>query len=138
MKDLAHRLLQIARSCGVTDARITWLRCHPCLVGTLAGRPIKYPFPGTPSDWRSGRNAIAQFYRYLGVSKSTLNGRSRAKPRRHRKRRHQQNDAAVSFSMQRSSHRASTRLDRDPFAALEPLRTVFADLSAASKSGAAK
>jgi hypothetical protein len=138
MNELADRLLQIARSCGITDAHIIQLRRHPCLVGTFRGQPFKHVFPGTPSDYRSGPNTIAGLKRRLGVAKSTLMVRSSGKPRHHRKPRHQQTGAALSFSTQRPSNRGPTRLDRDPFAALEPLRIALVASAVQRKSGVAK
>ena len=38
---------------------------HPRLIGTFLGHPIKYPYPGSPSDYRSLKNNLSQLKRFL-------------------------------------------------------------------------
>jgi hypothetical protein len=144
MNDLAQRLLQIARQCAVSNAEIVRLSRHPCLIGTHNGRPIKYASPGSPSDWRSARNTIAQFYRYLGVPKprkSRQNDRTSHRSRMERKR-SRRNRVSWELSRNRVSRELpfmgrhqNTPVDSNPFEVLASLRPLLVASNPTSSDG---
>jgi tRNA(Ile)-lysidine synthase TilS/MesJ len=134
MNELGDELLAIACQNGVFGARIVHLRRHPCLIGTFHDRQLKYAFCGTPSDWRAQRNAIAQFYRYLGVRKPKQSSSQSSKRQRRLCVTRQFAEAAL---QKHPSHfensKQQRRIDCNPFAVLAPLRDLL--LAAASAGG---
>ena len=59
----AREAARYAESIGFENVRIERCRRHPMITGTFAGRVVSRVLPGTPSDWRSQRNAFADLRR---------------------------------------------------------------------------
>ena len=64
-KDLADALVRIAAQLKIDGARIERGGRHPCLVGELEGRPLRYAFPGSTGSRRTHRNTLSQFRNYI-------------------------------------------------------------------------
>ena len=64
-KDLLKKLISAAEDAGAHSLRVVHGGKHPKLCGAVAGRSFKFPFPKTPSDWRSEKNCVSSLKRHL-------------------------------------------------------------------------
>jgi hypothetical protein len=64
-KDLAEALLRIATQVNVEGARIGRGTRHPCLIGELEGRTLRYAFAGSTGSQRTYQNTLADFRNYI-------------------------------------------------------------------------
>ena len=64
-KQMQKELVATAASAGAFDIQIVYGGKHPKLCGQIAGTKFKFPFPGTPGDWRSQKNCICALKRLL-------------------------------------------------------------------------
>lgn len=124
MNELAAELLEIARSVRVEDAKIVRLSRHPAVVGLYQGKALKFAFAGTASDCRSHKNAVAAFYRKLGVRKPRVERAQNTKPHGAPQARGHDNRRPHSLSFDRKP----TRLDRNPFEILLEVRDRIANV----------
>lgn len=64
-KDLAEALLKIAAQLNVEGARIERGSRHPCLLGQLEGRTLRYAFAGSTGSRRTHQNTLSDFRSHI-------------------------------------------------------------------------
>ena len=81
-KKVAKELTDELKRHGIRDYRVDDSRRHPRLIFTHKGREHSMVFSGTPSDWRAGKNNLAELQRILGPAKSAKATRPARRGRR--------------------------------------------------------
>ena len=144
--DLGRKLLRLADRLGAEEVQIVPGGKHPRLVGRVRGRPFRYVFPFTPSDWRSERNVIAGVRRLLAdpaearEPKAATSDKPKKKTRRGSPGRA---EPALPKGLMAAHHKCASRLDPDdrflrPLQALrERMRSELEDAAVLAPSSEA-
>ena len=69
MREYHRDITDFLRSVGASDIHIE-KRKHAYLTWTYQGKAFQYHLCFTPSDWRSGMNAISDLRRMMGLTKT--------------------------------------------------------------------
>ena len=137
--ELGRKLLRLADRLGAEDVQIVAGGKHPRLVGMVRGRPFRYVFPFTPSDWRSERNVIAGVKRLL-VEPKEAGEEETAKTNKPRKKRPQGSARRADLKLPQISrperHDAPKRRDPDD-RFLRPLQVLRERMRAELEEAAA-
>ena len=59
----ARDMKRCAERCGFENVSVARLRRHPIIRGLVNGRAVSVVIPGTPGDWRSLANTLADLRR---------------------------------------------------------------------------